>query len=219
MDFTNRGAPQSQARTQPTNSTTAPAGNNNVGGLKSIKKKIVGSGGGDQPGWLRVVTVVWLFSLTVLAISIAVLFYLGNPSEAKYLNAKRVQAVFLSSGQVYFGTIKEISPRFMTLENIYYLNSQEPQPDQAKTATDKQTNFSLIKLGCELHGPYDQMVINRDQVTFWENLRADGQVTNAITQWVKQNPNGQQCKTNDQTSANTPAATTPAANATTDKKQ
>jgi hypothetical protein len=50
-----------------------------------------------------------------------------------------------------------------------------------------------VKLGCELHAPFDQMVINRDQVTFWENLQDDGQVAKAVATFKKENPNGQKC--------------------------
>jgi hypothetical protein len=39
------------------------------------------------------------------------------------------------------------------------------------------------------------MVINRDQVQFWENLQADGQVANAVKSFKDQNPNGQKCST------------------------
>jgi hypothetical protein len=37
------------------------------------------------------------------------------------------------------------------------------------------------------------MIINREQVSFWENLKDDGKVAKAIDQWVSQNPNGQKC--------------------------
>jgi hypothetical protein len=50
-----------------------------------------------------------------------------------------------------------------------------------------------VKLGCELHEPLDQMVINRDQITFWENLGDNGQVAKAVSTFEKQNPNGQKC--------------------------
>lgn len=38
----------------------------------------------------------------------------------------------------------------------------------------------LVKLGDELHGPKDEMRINRDQVLLWENLKGDSKVTDAI---------------------------------------
>jgi hypothetical protein len=98
--------------------------------------------------------------------------YYGNAKEVDYVDADRHQAVFLTNGQVYFGKVKTISKQYIDLRGIYYLN---------------------VKLGCELHGPVDQMLVNRDQVTFWENLKDDGQVAKAIDQWVKENPNGQQC--------------------------
>lgn len=54
-------------------------------------------------------------------------------------------------------------------------------------------NVTLVKLGCELHEPFDKMVINRDQVTFWENLQDSGQVAEAVKTFKQQNPNGQKC--------------------------
>ena len=230
MDFTNRGAqPQasrSSAASASANNTTNSAGNGSGGFQQSMKKLAKNS---QEPRWVRLMTVILLFSLTILAVSLAMLFYFGNPSESKFINTKKVQAVFLTNGQVYFGSVKEMSPKFLDLENIYYLNSQQAQPDQGSKDTSQQTNFSLVKLGCELHGPYDQMIINRDQVVFWENLRDDGQVGKAIEQWQQQNPNGQQCKTTTQsssssnatssnTSATTPATTSNTPATTTTKK-
>jgi hypothetical protein len=77
------------------------------------------------------------------------------------------------------------------MSNIYYLRvNQQVQPDQqANSAND----VSLVKLGCELHGPQDSMVINREQVIFWENLKEDGQVAKAVEEYVKANPDGQKC--------------------------
>jgi hypothetical protein len=37
------------------------------------------------------------------------------------------------------------------------------------------------------------MVVNRDQVTFWENLQDSGQVAKAVNTFIKQNPTGQKC--------------------------
>jgi len=156
--------------------------------------------------WMRVVWIVLLFSATVLIVSLVAMLYLGGPNETKYLDTKKQQAVFLTNGQVYFGKIKVVNDKFLTLQNIYYLNvNQQVQPDQkasANAATPQASSISLVKLGCELHGPVDQMVINRDQVTFWENLKDDGQVAKAIATWVQQNPNGQKCTTTATTNTN-----------------
>jgi hypothetical protein len=61
---------------------------------------------------------------------------------------------------------------------------------QLKHASD----ISLVKLGCELHGPEDEMLINRSQIVFWENLKEDGQVTQAVAEYIEQNPDGQDCE-------------------------
>ena len=164
---------------------------------------------------MRVAFVVLLFSLTILAVAVALLLYFGKPNEAKYVNKSEEQAVFLTNGQVYFGHINSVNNDFLDLQNIFYLSSNNASSSTSSTTTSN--NFTLIKLGCELHGPEDQMVINNAQVSFWENLTTGGKVTKAIQQWEQQNPNGQNCSNSSsststqQSSTNnsTTAATTP----------
>jgi hypothetical protein len=74
-----------------------------------------------------------------------------------------------------------------------------PKESSYVDSTTANTSVSLVKLGCELHEPFDKMLINRDQVTFWENLQDGGQVAKAVSTFEKQNPNGQKCA--DQSSA------------------
>jgi hypothetical protein len=93
---------------------------------------------------------------------------------------------------VYFGNIQTLNNQYFVLGNVYYL--QSASTDATKT-TAANSNISLVKLGCELHQPFDQMVINRDQVTFWENLKKDGQVAKAVADFKTKYPNGQTCGT------------------------
>ncbi len=182
MDFTNRSMQQPSA-------ARASSGGSSSGGEGH---KVKGKG---MPKWLNVLWIVLLFSATILAVSLVVLMYFGGNKESGYVDSKKVQAVFLTNGQVYFGKIKQVNGSYLDLQNIYYLNvSQQVQPNQDQASKQAaQNNVSLVKLGCELHGPIDQMIINRTQVSFWENLKDDGQVAKAIAEWVKQNPNGQTC--------------------------
>jgi hypothetical protein len=59
------------------------------------------------------------------------------------------------------------------------------------------------------------MIINRTQVAFWENIKDDGKVVQAIKQFKQQNPNGPNCsqqsssQTQPSTTTPTPATTTP----------
>jgi hypothetical protein len=58
------------------------------------------------------------------------------------------------------------------------------------------------------------MVINRDQVTFWENLKDTSTVVKTIKEWVKQNPNGQQCSSTTSSSNQSSNASSATQNAT-----
>lgn len=186
MDFSRSTSPQ------PASAPRATNGSGTTGGAKK------GNSWHGSPMWLRIVWIVLLFSATILAVAMVILLYVGGDREEKAVDKEKFQAVFLTNGQVYFGNVTNVNDKYIDLKNIYYLSvDQQVQPEQ-KNEDDKQTNISLVKLGCELHGPVDQMIINREQVTFWENLKTDGQVSQAIDKWVEQNPEGQKCNTNTQ---------------------
>lgn len=166
---------------------------------------------------VRYSTLVLLFSATILVLAVAASFAFGNPRhESQFVKKSQMQAVFLNGGQVYFGHITNVNSSFLTVSNVYYLRvNQAVQPD-TKTASTASNDVSLVKLGCELHGPEDQMVINQSQVIFWENLKTDGQVAKAVAQFQQQNPNGQNCSTQNAASGTTTGTSaTPAASTTT----
>lgn len=141
--------------------------------------------------------VALLFSVTMLTVAvISFLMIVKQNEESQFVAKDRMQAVFLNGGQVYFGHIKALNNKYVGLTDIYYLRvSQQVQPKQGEQS---QQDISLVKLGCELHGPQDQMLINRDQIVFWENLKDDGQVAKAVAEYIKANPNGQKCETSQQ---------------------
>jgi hypothetical protein len=93
------------------------------------------------------------------------------------------QAVFLTNGQVYFGTIQSKTDREVVLTGIYYLQSDRGVNTGANLET--QQDIKLIKLGNELHGPEDYMELNRDHILFIENLKIDSKVVKAIQNFAK----------------------------------
>jgi len=124
--------------------------------------------------------------IAVVVIAVALLAYfnrnqLFNSSSktASTINDKNYSAVFLTNGQVYFGVLKNVNSQYVDLTDIYYLQvaNQSLQPDKNK---NEKTKLELVKLGKELHGPKDEMHINRDHILFWEPLKADGQVVQTI---------------------------------------
>ncbi|CAN5464143.1 hypothetical protein BH10PAT3_BH10PAT3_6770 [soil metagenome] len=208
MDFVNNSSPQ-QAAPAP----SAQQGHNKQ--TTQQKRRMSGK-------MMRILSVIILVLASLIVALVALYLAIGGSNdEQKYVDKTKFQAVFLNGGQVYFGRIHSLNDKFITVDNIYYLRvNQQVQPNQSTTSAANQ-DVSLAKLGCELHGPTDVMVINREQVLFWENLKSDGQVTKAITAYVKANPNGQTCDKAAATST-TPAAateTTAPATSTTTKKQ
>ena len=159
----------------------------------------VGKRGNKDNGSLsRILTVVGVVVVAILLIFTAVYaFSSKDDGENKFVDSNKLQAVFLNTGQVYFGKIAKLNSSYFVVKDIYYL--QTSSTGTSTTTSSANTSVSLVKLGCELHEPYDQMVINRDQVTFWENLQDNGQVAKAVATFQKANPNGQKCT--DQSSA------------------
>ena len=150
----------------------------------------------------------WIVLVVVVLIVLAGLAYAFRDkfmsTSAKDLSG--YQAVFLTNGQVYFGKLSHAESPYVRLTDIYYLQvNQQLQPTGATGATaaaaaQAQPQLSLVKLGNELHGPTDQMEINSSQVLFYEDLKADGKVAQAIVAYKA-------------SQAAAPAATTPAATA------
>lgn len=134
----------------------------------------------------------------LIGAALALLLTYRPSTEGDMVDTDKLQAVFLTNDQVYFGKITSINKKYLVLTNIYYLQTSSTGTNN-KTATGN--NISLVKLGCELHKPQDRMVIHEEQVSFWENLQSDGQVAKAVKSYQDANPNGQTCN-NTSTSTN-----------------
>ena len=122
---------------------------------------------------LAIVAVVVL-ALAAVAVAAAIRSFGPGDTLASAINSSEYQAVFLTNGQVYFGKLSAPGTDFYELRRVYYLSSQV-SPQSPKTP-----HQTLIKLGSEIHGPEDLMVINRSQILFVENLKPNGEVTRAI---------------------------------------
>ena len=115
--------------------------------------------------------------------------------EEVMAKASGYQAIFLSNGQVYFGKLSDSNSTFATMTDVFYLQVVQPplqgqqEAAQQQQQQQQQPQISLVKLGNELHGPLDEMKINRDHILFYENLKEEGQVIKAIKDY-KANPQG-----------------------------
>ena len=144
------------------------------------------------PEWLKILTVVLLVGIVGLLVTITFSFTSSKKdAESSFVDTGKYQAVFLNNGQVYFGNIKDLNNNYVRMTNIYYLTQGSTSSNSSSSSS---SNYSLVKLGCQqIHDPLDEMVINRSQVTFWENLNPSGKVVTSIKQFIQQNPNGPDC--------------------------
>ncbi|HEY1646146.1 MAG TPA: hypothetical protein VGF75_07350 [Candidatus Saccharimonadales bacterium] len=202
MEFSSRG-PQA-----PSPSSFGQHEASSVNRTHADLNKKVGRGDWTNNKAYRIVQSVLVVCVLIVVIGLLVFLAVGdwtNHSESSYIQSNKLQAVFLNTGQVYFGNINKLNDNYLVLTNIFYLQTNSSSTSSTTTSTTP-TSVSLVKLGCEIHAPLDQMIINRDSVTFWENLSPSGQVAKAVATWEKDNPNGQKCS--DQSTAGTSGTTT-----------
>jgi len=141
---------------------------------------------GDKPS--RRFKLPLILAIILLAAVIGGLAWANsNKSGGTAIDNSKYQAVFFTNGQVYFGKLSTLNDEYLKLTDIYYLQTQaadatESNPQQ--TSND-QSDVQLIKLGEEIHGPEDEMVLSKDQLLFYENLKVDGKVAQSIEAYKK----------------------------------
>lgn len=137
-------------------------------------------------------TILWAIIILVAALVILIvfnsLFYSSNDKNnfgqlSNWADMTSYQAVFLTNGQVYFGKVTDVNSQTLILEDVYYLRASKDL--QINSQADQNSDFSLVKLGKEIHGPEDKMSVNISQVLFTENMKNDSKVVEAIRAYEK----------------------------------
>lgn len=117
-----------------------------------------------------IVSVAGLLLIVVLGFK-AYWFVVKSVQKENKIDPTTYQAIFLADEQIYFGKLKDIDSPYPVLEDVYYIMLKGDDPSSGR----------LVKLGQEEpHNPYDQMIINRDHILFWENLKPDSRVIQTI---------------------------------------
>lgn len=114
---------------------------------------------------ILLIVVVLVVRTQLFRAGIATLF---APGAAELIDRSAYQAVFLTNGSTYFGTLREQGDEWFLLSDVFYLSVSE------------QSGAQLIKRGSEPQGPREPMIIPRDQVLFIENLRDDSEIVTTI---------------------------------------
>lgn len=139
----------------------------------------------------HVITAIAVTALLLVILATGWMLY--KSSMGAHIDGNKYQAVFFTNGQVYFGKLERLNGGYFKLNDIYYLQaksadetedgeSENPQQAANKDASDVQ----LIKLGSEVHGPEDEMIISKEQILFFENLKKEGNVTESIDEYKSQ---------------------------------
>lgn len=178
---------------------------NGMGGQPIMQPK-----GGSKAPWVVLVVVIIVLAVFGFLFRDR-LFGASSDGEVKgevtSAEESGYQAVFLTNGQVYFGKVSDMNDAYATLNDIYYLQVTNP-PLQGEGAQNQQQQILLVKLGNELHGPVDEMKINRDQILFVEDMKEESQVMQKIREYQK-DPQG---ATRQQPQTQAPATTQPTVN-------
>lgn len=116
----------------------------------------------------------WALVAAVIILALAVLGVISVPGQ----KSEAWQAVFLTNGQAYFGHVVRVTPSWLTLRDVYYIQAA-PSP-QSAVGQPASPDITLVKLGKEIYGPADEMRINREHVLFMEALREDSDVVKTI---------------------------------------
>lgn len=116
-------------------------------------------------GWLGVVVALVILALILAAVVRGII---GAASGVPDINGNEYQAVFLTNGQVYFGHLSTPNTSYYELTHVYYLS-------RAKGGA------KLNKLIDDVDAPEDQVIINRSEVIYIENLRPNGKASRLIS--------------------------------------
>lgn len=124
---------------------------------------------------------LFLIGVIILVVVLVGGYFAKQAISPSPINKDKFQAVFLTNGQVYFGRLTR-GHGYYKLSDVYYLQNKTGEDTNASDQLGSNTDVELIKLGNEVHGPEDVMIIESSQVLFFENLKNDGNVVKTIQQ-------------------------------------
>lgn len=123
-----------------------------------------------------------VLAITAVVVSVVGVVWLMQQlyqANLQRIDTSKYQVVYLVNGQAYFGKLQNTSGDFLVLKSPYIAQSVESVgEDTSKTAGSTQT--TILKVTDQVYGPDDSIAIKSSQVAFWQNLRDDSKVTQAI---------------------------------------
>lgn len=118
-----------------------------------------------------------LLTLLIILIGAALVVLFLLP-QGQRVDKNGYQVVYMASGQAYFGKLQNTNGDYLVLKQPYTV--QDVAPEGEATPANVQASTTLLKVSQQAYGPEDVLSLSRDQVLFWQNLRADSKVVKAI---------------------------------------
>lgn len=119
--------------------------------------------------------------VVVVVAALALVAWLLLPKTG--IDHSKYQAVSVTNGTVYIGKLEVLNDEYYVLKNPYYLylpqNNSDSEDGQQKSTSGVATPV-LVNMKNDLHGPEDEMMIPKDKVLFFQNLREDSKFAQKI---------------------------------------
>lgn len=122
-------------------------------------------------------------------ILVAVQFWLYSLHYNRVFASDAISAVTLTNGQTYFGRMEKFGAHTVVLFNPYYLqvNPTDGTATDATieetTATNPEAGLQLKKLSDDFHQPNDYLIVNRDEVLYWQHLNSSSPIIEAMVEY------------------------------------
>ncbi len=127
--------------------------------------------------------------LVVIVLGMWLMSIFANNDNNVGVDANKYQAVLLTNGEAYLGKLTVLNAQYLKLEDVFYLKPQaETESDDESQNSTADQSVQLIKFGKdEVQGPEDEIIIARDQVLYFQNLKPKGKASVAIEEYKKSN--------------------------------
>lgn len=89
-------------------------------------------------------------------------------------------SVTLTNNNLFFAKIKGEDDQYLYLTDIHYLQRTPPQPAEGKNEQPGQPGIRLVRQVNDPMGPKDEMVLNREHLLYYQELREDSNVVQGI---------------------------------------
>ena len=147
--------------------------------MKLFKKLRLPASGGVFLSKKHLMIIAFAVSVAFVALIGLVLFV----PPAQRIDTNTYQVVYLANGQAYFGKLQNTNGRFLVMKTPYTMQEVQTPPQtgtEAEATATPETSTTLIKVSGQVYGPEESIALKSEQVVFWQNLRDDSKVSQAL---------------------------------------